>query len=79
MFECQLDTEAQVTWLKDNKALEDKLADRVVKSSLADNRHRLELQSLIEYDSGIYTALAQNKEGSSTCTAQLQVQKSEYR
>lgn len=67
-----------MTWLKDNKALEDKLADRVVKSATDDHTYRLELQHVHELDSGIYTALAQTKDQSATCTAQLVVQGSKY-
>lgn len=76
MFECQLNSESNVTWLKDNKALEDRLADRVTKSSSSDHAYRLEIIHLSERDSGIYTALAKNSEGSSTCTAQLLVKES---
>lgn len=78
MFECQLSTEAHVTWLKDNKALEDRLADRVTKSSTDDHSYRLDIVHLMERDSGIYTALAQNQEGSATCTAQLLVRESKF-
>jgi len=78
VFECQLGSEAHVTWLKDNKALDDRLADRVTKSVSEDHSYKLEISHLMERDSGIYTALAKTAEGSSTCTAQLLVRESEY-
>ncbi|XP_052132281.1 trichohyalin-like, partial [Frankliniella occidentalis] len=75
-FECSVAGEesASVTWLKDNKPLSDRLMDRVSKSNV-DNAFKLEIQNLIEADTGMYTAHATNAEGSSTCTAHLLVQK----
>jgi len=68
-----------MTWLKDNRALEDKLADRVFISSHDDNtRFILEMQHCRESDTGIYTARATNVVGSATCTAQLVVQECKY-
>lgn len=69
------DAADQVTWLKDNKPLEDRLADRVRKSEPSPNHHRLEIYNCAESDSGLYTARANNGSGTSTCTAQLVVQK----
>lgn len=76
MFECQLESKVELTWLKDNKPLRDKLADRVVRSSSDDGTHKLELQNVTEADSGTYTAWAQTDSGYATCTAQLVVGKS---
>lgn len=65
-----------MTWLKDNKPLDDRLADRIKKTELANNTHKLELQHCSEDDSGLYTARANNGAESATCSAQLIVQKS---
>jgi len=75
-FECTMLTTDETTrmqWLKDNKPMEDKLADRVT-TSLADNTCKLEIQNVHESDSGIYIARALNANGEATCTAQLVVQ-----
>nr|XP_031831778.1 obscurin isoform X2 [Nomia melanderi] len=76
-FECTLlhtDSTTMVQWLKDNKPLEDKLADRLTASAVG-KTFKLTLQNVLESDSGIYIARAMNSEGQSTCTAQLVVQK----
>lgn len=57
-------------WLKDNKPMEDPLADRVT-TTMVDNKCKLVIQNVIESDSGIYTARALNADGEATCTAQL--------
>ncbi|GAB0092620.1 Obscurin [Sergentomyia squamirostris] len=75
-FEIQLENEpTSVTWLKDNKPLEDRLADRVKKTELGNNSHKLELLHCREEDSGLYTARANSGSETSTCSAQLIVQK----
>ncbi|KAK7869432.1 hypothetical protein R5R35_008161 [Gryllus longicercus] len=77
VFECKVRSEsaASVTWLRDNRPLDDKLADRVIQTARDDNTtFRLELQHTRESDSGLYTARATNTQGSSTCSAQLVVQ-----
>lgn len=79
MFECTLlytDSTTRVQWLKDNKPLEDRLADRLTASATG-KTFRLTLQNVLESDSGIYIARAMNSEGQSTCTAQLIVQQRE--
>ncbi|XP_066587330.1 obscurin isoform X6 [Prorops nasuta] len=76
-FECSLsssDAANRILWLKDNKPLEDKLADRVTTTAFDDKRYKLEIQNVHEADSGIYTARATNSDGVTTCTAQLVVQ-----
>jgi Immunoglobulin I-set domain. len=81
VFDCTLtsDTPTSMTWLKDNKPLEDRLADRVLMSSHEDNtRFLLEVQHCRESDTGVYTARATNVVGSATCTAQLVVQECKY-
>jgi len=81
LFECTLtsDTPTSMTWLKDTRPLEDKLADRVLISSHEDNtRFILEVQHCRESDTGVYTARATNAVGSATCTAQLVVQERKY-
>lgn len=79
-FECTLlhtDATTRVQWLKDNKPLEDRLADRLTASATG-KTFRLQLQNVLESDSGIYIARAMNSEGQATCTAQLIVQKREF-
>ncbi|XP_053986008.1 obscurin isoform X6 [Hylaeus volcanicus] len=76
-FECtllQTDSTTMVQWLKDNKPLDDRLADRITASAVG-KTFKLTLQNVLESDSGIYIARAINSEGQSTCTAQLIVQK----
>ncbi|XP_076165903.1 obscurin isoform X4 [Ptiloglossa arizonensis] len=76
VFECTLlhtDSTTLVQWLKDNKPLEDRLADRVTASAVG-KTFKLTLQNVLESDSGIYIARAMNSQGQSTCTAQLVVQ-----
>jgi hypothetical protein len=69
-----------MTWLKDNRPLEDKLADRVLISSQDNNtKFKLEVQHCRESDSGVYTARATNEVGTASCTAQLIVQECKYR
>ncbi|KAL6444321.1 hypothetical protein ACFW04_001898 [Cataglyphis niger] len=75
-FECTLlttDSTTRMQWLKDNKPMEDKLADRVV-TTMSDTTCKLEIQNVHESDSGIYIARALNANGEATCTAQLVVQ-----
>ncbi|XP_017890129.1 obscurin isoform X5 [Ceratina calcarata] len=76
-FECTLlntDSTTRVQWLKDNKPLDDRLADRVTASAVG-KTFKLQLQNVMESDSGIYIARAINSDGQSTCTAQLIVEK----
>ncbi|XP_042234486.1 obscurin-like [Homarus americanus] len=74
-----------VTWLKDSKPLDDKLADRVqqqdsgtrhtLKMTDEGARHTLQVMNCRVQDSGIYTAKATDEVGASaTCSAQLLVQ-----
>ncbi|XP_015180266.1 PREDICTED: muscle M-line assembly protein unc-89 isoform X4 [Polistes dominula] len=75
-FECTLvtaDETTKIQWLKDNKPLNDKLADRVIQSS-DEKSFKLQIQNVHESDSGIYIARAMNGDGQATCTAQLVVQ-----
>lgn len=60
-------------WLKDNKPLDDALADRV-KISTESNVFKLKIENVMESDSGIYIARATNDEGGASCTAQLIVE-----
>lgn len=62
--------------MKDNKPLEDRLADRLTASATG-KTFKLQIQNVLESDSGIYIARAMTNEGQSTCTAQLIVQKRE--
>ncbi|XP_069178633.1 LOW QUALITY PROTEIN: muscle M-line assembly protein unc-89 [Procambarus clarkii] len=74
-----------VTWLKDSKPLDDKLADRVQQQDAGDrhnlritdegNKHTLKVMNCRVQDSGIYTAKATDEAGAAaTCSAQLLVQ-----
>ncbi|XP_066993446.2 obscurin isoform X3 [Anabrus simplex] len=76
VFECKLvsETPTSVVWLKDNRHLQDKLADRVRMTEKDNSQFRLEIMHCRESDSGLYTAKATNEIGTSTCTAQLVVQ-----
>lgn len=60
-------------WLKDNKPLEDKWADRITAVS-SDTKHRLEIKGAHENDTGLYTARAEDNRGVSSCTARLLVE-----
>ncbi|XP_020711861.2 obscurin isoform X6 [Athalia rosae] len=76
-FECTLnesDVPPKMLWLKDNKPLDDKLADRVKIRTINNRTFKLEIQNALESDSGIYTARAVNGDGTASCTAQLIVQ-----
>lgn len=75
---CQLDEHSDVQWLKNNKPLDDKFADRVIMSEGNDSTYTLEIQHCRESDSGSYTARAINGTENAACTAQLIVEKREY-
>lgn len=64
---------AQMQWLKNNRPLEDKLADRVNISS-DERRYSLEIHNVISSDSGLYTAKLKNSSKPASCTAQLVVE-----
>lgn len=70
-FEFQLDNKANVTWLKDNKPLDDRLADRVQPTEIGNNTYRLDIKHCSENDSGIYIAKATNGNETSSSSAQL--------
>ncbi|XP_063991059.1 obscurin isoform X2 [Diachasmimorpha longicaudata] len=75
-FECTLETSGSASrlhWLKDNKPLDDKLADRINITS-TENSFKLKILNVMESDTGIYTARAANGDGNATCTAQLIVE-----
>lgn len=61
--------------MKDNKALEDPLADRMRFSEGANNSYKMELVHCSETDTGTYIARATNGFENATCTAQLIVEK----
>lgn len=62
-------------WLKDNKPLDDKLADRVITKEADNLTYSLEIQHCREEDTGTYTARAINGAENAACTAQLTVEK----
>lgn len=61
--------------MKDNKPLEDPLADRIAFSEGGNNSYRMELTHCSESDTGTYTARATNGFENATCTAHLIVEK----
>uniref|UniRef100_A0A1Y9HDM7 Titin n=1 Tax=Anopheles funestus TaxID=62324 RepID=A0A1Y9HDM7_ANOFN len=73
-FSVQVDELSNMQWLKDNKPLDDRLADRVITKENDDLSYTLEIQHCREQDSGIYTARAINGTESASCTAQLIVE-----
>lgn len=77
-FEIQLDEKtSSVTWLKDNKPLNDRLADRITTSESDGNYYQLRIKHCCESDTGLYTAKACNSNSdSATCSAQLIVHES---
>ncbi|XP_046810938.1 obscurin isoform X2 [Lucilia cuprina] len=62
-----------VIWLKDNKPLDDVLADRITQTEAAMNSYRLDIKNCSERDTGAYTAKATTGAEVTTCTAQLVV------
>ena len=66
------------TWLKDNKPLDDKLADRV-KIVAKENHFTLELQNASPADSGQYTVRLSGNDGQNVaCSAHLEVHKRKF-
>ncbi|XP_011291978.1 obscurin isoform X5 [Musca domestica] len=63
----------KVTWLKDNKPLDDVLADRIQQTEAPMNSYRLDIKNCSERDTGAYTAKASTGAEVTTCTAQLAV------
>ncbi|XP_059224502.1 obscurin isoform X2 [Stomoxys calcitrans] len=73
-FEVQFkEKPGKVTWLKDNKPLDDVLADRIVQTEAPMNSYRLDIKNCSERDTGAYTAKASTGAEVTTCTAQLAV------
>lgn len=67
---------SSIIWLKNNKPLDDRLADRIEQKSDDDNfKYSLEIKHCLESDSGLYTARAIHGLESATCTAHLDVHK----
>ncbi|XP_067629054.1 obscurin isoform X3 [Eurosta solidaginis] len=62
-----------VIWLKDNKPLMDRLADRVTQTEAAMNSYRLDIKNCSESDSGTYTVKATSGIENTSCSAQLAV------
>ncbi|XP_023037819.2 obscurin isoform X1 [Drosophila willistoni] len=62
-----------VTWLKDNKPLDDRLADRITQTSAPMNSYRLDIKNCSETDAGTYTVRAQSASETTTLSAQLAV------
>lgn len=62
-----------MTWLRNNKPLDDRFADRIVTTSKG-RKHSLQMMNCRLDDSGLYTVVASNEDGSATCSASLVVQ-----
>lgn len=77
-FEIQLDAKmSTLTWLKDNKALSDRLADRFSTTVSDGNYYQLHIKHCAESDTGLYSARACNSNSDAvTCSAQLIVRES---
>lgn len=77
-FEIQLEEKtASLTWLKDNKPLDDRLADRITTTESDGNYYQLNIKHCAESDTGLYTARACNSNSDVvTCSAQLIVHES---
>ncbi|KAG5881050.1 hypothetical protein JTB14_033964 [Gonioctena quinquepunctata] len=76
-FDISLSTQPDsFTWLKDNKVLnsDENLSGRI-QAAACDKGHefKLTIKQVKEEDGGIYTAVAQNTNGKTTCSAQLVV------
>ena len=79
-FEARASTGAGVTatWLKDNKPLEDKLADRV-KITSKDTLFSVDISNCAPEDSGLYTCRITATGGeTATCSANLEVHSCKY-
>ncbi len=75
-FSCAADASLSgltASWLRDNKPLDDKLADRI-KVLAKENHFTLELQNCAQADSGQYTCrVTDGKGGTVTSSAHLEV------
>ena len=75
IFDCAVESDqpCTVTWLRNNRPLDDRFADRIQVVSKG-RKHSLQMMNCRLDDSGLYTALAASEEGSTTCSASLVVQ-----
>lgn len=63
-----------LVWLKDNKPLngDGSLTGRILSTASENKReHRLQIRQVDHADAGLYTAVASNSKGKTTCSAQL--------
>lgn len=76
-FDCSIEgaPHCNVTWLRNNRPLDDRFADRVQMSE-SGKTHKLVIMNCRPEDSGQYTARASNGEGNVSCSAPLVVQTS---
>lgn len=66
------DVPDSITWLKDNKSIDNEKSGRYKATSSDDNKiFRLEITKAEFNDMGLYTAVASNAKGKSTCSCQL--------
>ncbi|XP_050440783.1 obscurin isoform X44 [Adelges cooleyi] len=75
IFECQVEGANSVTWLKNNMPLPSSMTHRISVTEDKDNNiYKLQINKVIESDSGTYTIKAENAIGTSTSTTQLFVE-----
>lgn len=66
------ETPDSVIWLKNNESIPEKDLKRYVFTSREEHKiWRMEIKNTIESDSGLYTAVATNTKGKSTCSTRL--------
>lgn len=78
MFEVALSSPPEsLTWLKDNKPIAPSKRTKTSKSD-EDKVHRLQIKEAEARDAGLYSAVATNSLGKTTCSAQLIVHECQY-
>lgn len=66
------DAPDSLTWLKDNRSIDNGKSVRYKPSKSDDNKiFRLEITNAVFDDMGLFTAVASNAKGKSTCSCQL--------
>ena len=77
-FDCSVESTdpsaLQLTWLHNNRPLDDRFADRIQVLEQGKTR-KLVVMNCRPDDGGLYSAMAVNDQGSTTCSASLVVEK----